>query len=192
MTTVLTDNELLSYYDTLDSPKAMTWHEWHTGIGLGMGVETERRAYWDAVAAHRAAARALTVAILRRHEGLLVRALEAREARAAVCALVQVLALVAESEADAVRRPYAGLAAWLPRQAPRGALRWVPAAQAAGWDLWDDSTRTIATVRVRAGEVEWAHRVGATGLSSGTSPTAKEAIDTIAAALRAEGWAGPG
>jgi hypothetical protein len=51
---------------------------------------------------------------------------------------------VAESEADAVRRPYAGLAAWLPRQAPRGALRWVPAAQAAGWDLWDDSTRTIA------------------------------------------------
>jgi hypothetical protein len=75
MPRVLSDVELLALYDSLDGPDDLACD---TTVGVGMNVEPERQAYWKAVADHRAAARALTVAILRQHEGLLVRALERR------------------------------------------------------------------------------------------------------------------
>lgn len=90
MTTVLTDNELLALYDNQDNAIA----NFDTGVAVGMGVEDERRAMWDAFAAYKAAQRRLNVAILRRHEGRLARALEAREVRGWLDALAKVLGLV--------------------------------------------------------------------------------------------------
>lgn len=106
MTTVLTDNELLTLYDNHNDAIA----NFDTGVAVGMGVEDERRAMWDAFAAYKAAQRRLNVAILRRHEGRLARALEAREVRGWLDALAEVLGLV-EKPAEA-------------KPASKGKVRW--------------------------------------------------------------------
>lgn len=170
MTTVLTDNELLTLYDNHNDAIA----NFDTGVAVGMGVEDERRAMWDAFAAYKAAQRRLNVAILRRHEGRLARALEAREVRGWLDALAEVLGLV-EKPAEA-------------KPASKGRLRWLARSR---FTLLDNNDRIyggltyddldgwgVSPIRLRTDRDQ-------------RHTTEAAARTALLAALRADGWEVP-
>lgn len=163
MTTVLTDNELLALYDNQDNAIA----NFDTGVAVGMGVEDERRGMWDAFAAYKAAQRRLNVAILRRHEGRLARALEAREVRGWLDALAKVLGLVEAKPAG------------------KGRLRWLRFTlldnndHIHGWLTYDDLDGWgVSPIRLRTDRDQ-------------RHTTEAEARTALLAALRADGWEVP-
>lgn len=169
MTTVLTDNELLTLYDNHNDAIA----NFDTGVAVGMGVEDERRAMWDAFAAYKAAQRRLNVAILRRHEGRLARALEAREVRGWLDALAEVLGLV-EKPAEA-------------KPASKGRVRWGTRFPSKLRDGELPDTGFLRGWLIPIGDGwEW----GACG-RKGVAYTEAAARTALLAALRADGWEVP-